>query len=101
MEQPSLTTTIQQTLATAAQDPTWQAIAAVTILVFVLAGFRLCAKAGYHPMLGLLLFVPLVNLGVFLFLAFSRWPIERRLRDLGGVADKARRADERLLRRAG
>ena len=86
---------------TAFQDPMWLAIAAFAFLVFVLAGCRVFSKAGYHPLVGLLFFVPLVNLGVFLFLAFSRWPIQRELRELRGVHESARRVDQQRLRRAG
>lgn len=31
-------------------------------------------KAGYSPWLGLLMVVPIVNLVMLYFLAFSRWP---------------------------
>ena len=70
-------------------------------LVFVLAGCRVFSKAGFHPLVGLLLFVPIVNLFVFLFLAFSHWPIQRELRALRGVQETARQVDQQRLRRAG
>lgn len=31
-------------------------------------------KAGYSPWLGVLMIVPMVNLGMLYFLAFSDWP---------------------------
>jgi hypothetical protein len=99
MNKESMPQFVQDTLA-AFQDPMWQAILGATILIFVLAGSRLFAKAGYHPLVGLLLFVPVVNVAVFLFLAFSRWPIERELRALRGVQGTARKVDQDRLRRA-
>jgi hypothetical protein len=52
-------------------------------------------------LVGLLFFVPIVNLFVFLFLAFSPWPVQRELRSLRGVQGTARKVDQDRLRRAG
>lgn len=100
MEQAKLPDSMQQTLTAAMHDPLWQGVAGITALIFVLASLRLCSKAGYHPLFGLLLLVPVLNLFIFLFVAFSRWPIERELRELRGVQTKARRVDQERLRRA-
>lgn len=46
--------------------------------------WRIFSKAGFSGVLGLLMLVPLVNLFMILFLAFSEWPIERENRALRG-----------------
>lgn len=40
---------------------------------------KICAKAGYHWALGLLMFVPIANIILPLILAFSEWPIQKEL----------------------
>ena len=89
-----------ETLKVAMHDPIYQGIAAGAALLFVLACCRVCAKTGFHALLGLFLLLPGINLGIFLFLAFSRWPIERELRQLRGVQNQARRVDQQRLRQA-
>ena len=57
----------------------------VILLVGVLpaiAFWKIFAKAGYPGALGLLLLVPLVNLVMFFFLAFSEWPVLKELQAL-------------------
>lgn len=57
---------------------------AVMLAVLVLAAVAfwfVFKKAGYQGALGLLMAVPLVNVGMLLFLAFSEWPIARELRE--------------------
>jgi len=100
MDLAKITESMQKNLAPAMHDPLWQGVAGVTALMFVLASLRLCSKAGYHSLFGLLLLVPVVNLFVFLFVAFSRWPIERELGQLRSVQRTARRVDQDRLRRA-
>ena len=39
-------------------------------------------KAGYSPLKGWLMLIPLVNVFVFFSFAFGEWPIERDLRKL-------------------
>ncbi len=39
---------------------------------------RICAKAGYSAWLGLLAVAPIANLVLLFYLAFAKWPIERR-----------------------
>ena len=55
--------------------PLMMLVYAALIIVPIWLIFR---KAGYSPWLGLLMVVPLVNLGMLYFLAFSDWP---RLRE--------------------
>ena len=53
-------------------------ILVVAILV-VLPATRICAKAGYPAWLGALAVLPVLNVVLAFFLAFAKWPIERRL----------------------
>jgi hypothetical protein len=48
----------------------WIAVAALLAVAF----WQMFRKAGYEGALGLLMLVPVVNLGAVLFLAFSEWP---------------------------
>ena len=53
----------------------------VLIALFMWPWFKILAKAGFSPWLGLLMLVPVVNI-VFLFVfAFKEWPIEKKLKD--------------------
>ncbi len=58
---------------------------AVILLVGILptiAFWKIFTKAGYPGALWLLLLVPLVNLVMFFFLAFSEWPVLKELHAL-------------------
>ncbi len=50
------------------------ALAALFAYIWV----RIFGKTGNNQWLGLLMLVPLVNLGMLVWLAFSEWPLERR-----------------------
>ena len=66
---------------------------AIILLVGILpaiAFWKIFSKAGYPGALGLLLLVPLVNLGMFFFLAFSRWPVLKELEALRGKSSQSR-----------
>lgn len=52
----------------------------LTLLLF--PWFRIAKKTGHSAILGLLFLIPLVNLGLLVYLAFSEWPIEKELRRL-------------------
>jgi len=47
----------------------------VFLALFIFAWSRIFAKAGYSPILCLLMLVPGVSLITFLWFAFSKWPI--------------------------
>ncbi len=49
-------------------------------IVFMIAMCKIFAKAGYHWAMGLLTLVPVVGFFVPLYLAFSEWPIEKKLK---------------------
>ena len=63
-------------------------LAILALLVF--AFWQMFEKAGHPGALGLLMLVPLVNLGAVLYLAFSEWPVLtelQRLREKVGPAE--------------
>lgn len=39
--------------------------------------WRIVGKTGNHPALSLLLHIPVVNVALILFLAFSEWPVRK------------------------
>ncbi|HEX9459224.1 MAG TPA: hypothetical protein VGA84_08780 [Thermoanaerobaculia bacterium] len=53
------------------------------LVILVLAGAiiwpatRICAKAGYSPLLGFVAIIPIGNVFLLWFLAFSEWPARR------------------------
>ncbi len=54
-------------------------IIAATIALSVLPFFFITKKTGHHPLLSLLIVIPLINIAFIFFLAFSEWPIEHEL----------------------
>ena len=48
--------------------------------------WKIFSKAGYPGALSLLVFVPLVNVVMIFFLAFSEWPVLRELNALRQVS---------------
>ena len=57
-------------------------ISVVIGVISMLPWFFIYKKAGYHPAMGCLMFIPLVNLIMMFILAFTEWPIERDVRGL-------------------
>lgn len=55
-------------------------------VITAVAFWQIMRKAGYPGVLGLLMLVPLVNYGVMLWVAFSEWPTQRRLREAEATA---------------
>lgn len=58
------------------------AVGLVSTIVSLVIWWKIFAKAGYSGTLSLLMLIPLVNLIVMLYLAFSTWPLEEELRRL-------------------
>ena len=63
----------------------WELIV-IIIIAFIWVGgclpwFFIYRKAGYHPAMGCLMFIPLANVVMRFVLAFSQWPIERDLQN--------------------
>lgn len=57
----------------------WMVFIAVVAVIPV---WRICKRTGYPGWLGLLILVPILNLALLYFLAFSDWPAnKKRLQD--------------------
>jgi hypothetical protein len=56
----------------------------VMLLLAFWPAWRICAKTGHSGALAIGLLVPVVNIFIWLYLAFSQWPIERELERLKG-----------------
>ena len=65
------------------------ALFALTLIVLAVAFYKLFQKAGFSGVLGLLMLVPVVNLGVALYLAFAEWPVLTELARVKLVAASA------------
>ncbi|MDI9245126.1 hypothetical protein [Marinobacter sp. CHS3-4] len=53
----------------------WMLVIAV---LMVIPAWRICQRVGYPGVMGLLILVPLLNLGLLYFLAFSDWPANKK-----------------------
>ncbi len=49
------------------------------IVLIAIIWWQIFKKAGYHPAMGLLMIVPIVNIVMIFILAFARWPIYEKL----------------------
>jgi uncharacterized membrane protein YhaH (DUF805 family) len=52
-------------------------ITVVILVVMLFPWWKIYSKAGYSGWLALLMFVPLVNIGMLFFLALADWPALR------------------------
>ncbi len=52
----------------------------ILAICLIVPWVRIFKRVGYSPGLALLMFIPLVNIFVFLVFAYHEWPIERDLR---------------------
>ncbi len=43
-------------------------------ILMVIAFWKICEKAGFPPPLSLLMFVPIANIVLVLYIAFTEWP---------------------------
>ena len=55
---------------------------AIFLALFIAVWWKLISKTGNSGALALLLVIPLANLILVVFLAFSEWPLERRVKEL-------------------
>jgi hypothetical protein len=63
----------------------WHALFLMFVgLLYVASFWQLFKKAGYVPAVSLVMIVPYLNILAFLWLAFSDWPVLKRLRDYEG-----------------
>lgn len=58
------------------------ALAIVALILTVVAWARILRRLGYEPLLALLVFVPFTEVLLLLWVAFRKWPVERRLDSL-------------------
>jgi hypothetical protein len=54
----------------------------VFALIVVVPACLVCRKAGYPAWLGVAAILPVANIVLLCFLAFSKWPLEQRLEEL-------------------
>jgi hypothetical protein len=66
-------------------------------LLYLLVWWRILSRAGFPGGLALLMFMPLVNVGLWVFLAFAPWPARRELRALRKVQRVVQGAERRRL----
>lgn len=59
-----------------------------TIVIYVVANWKIAIKAGYAGPLSLLMLIPVAHSVFYLIFAFDEWPIERQLRALRGSATR-------------
>ncbi|KEF31788.1 hypothetical protein D777_01474 [Marinobacter nitratireducens] len=50
----------------------------VIAIVVVIPAWRICQRTGYPGWMGILILIPVVNLFLLYFIAFSEWPAARR-----------------------
>jgi len=50
-------------------------VSLVFIVVFIVAWYKIFTKAGYPGWYTILMFIPAINLIIFLVFAFGQWPI--------------------------
>lgn len=66
-----------------------QILFAIALVLLVVAFWFIFQKAGYNGALSLLMLIPLVNIGMMLWFAFSEWPIFKSLREKEAIAASA------------
>jgi len=84
-----------QDLAGFFQSSTGYAVIAAVALLYAFAFCRIFAKAGFNPLLGLLVFVPPVMFFLPLYLAFAPWPQDRELKGLRRMKKQVYKANEK------
>ena len=50
----------------------------VIAIVVIIPAWRICQRAGYPGWMGALIIIPVINLFLLYFIAFSEWPADRR-----------------------
>lgn len=61
-------------------------VALVMLGIMAVAFYQIYKKAGYNGLLGLLMMVPVVNVVMMLWFAFTEWPVARQLREQKALA---------------
>ena len=57
-------------------------IVVIELIFTVVPFWFIFKKAGYHPALSLLMIIPFIDVAIRFYLAFSDWPVMRRVQDL-------------------
>ena len=66
--------------ALAAFGLVWVLVCIGAIILSLVINWRIAEKAGFSGVASLLMLIPLVNIFVVLYFAFTEWPIEAQLR---------------------
>ena len=67
----------------------WLLVICAVVVLTVVAYWRIATKAGYNGVLSLLMLVPLANIILLIYFAFTDWPIEQELQRLRGGSPPA------------
>jgi uncharacterized membrane protein YhaH (DUF805 family) len=67
--------------AVAAFGLVWMLVCIGLLILSLVMNWKIAEKAGFSGAASLLMLIPLVNLIVFIYFAFTEWPIERALRE--------------------
>jgi len=59
----------------------WAIVCLGLIILGIVINWRIAEQAGFQGIASLLMLIPLVNLVVMLYFAFSEWPVTRALRE--------------------
>jgi hypothetical protein len=62
----------------------WILVCIGAFILGLIINWKIAEKAGFSGVASLLMLIPLVNIIVLLYFAFTEWPIERALREAGG-----------------
>ncbi len=67
----------------------WLTLGVVIALLglMAVAFYLIFKKAGYNGLLGLLMAIPVVNVGLMLWFAFTEWPLLKQLREARAIAN--------------
>jgi hypothetical protein len=76
------------------------ALTGAALAFLALCSWRVFARTGHNGALGLLMFVPGVNVIMLGILAFGRWPMDRTMKSLQSKSKAARDANQILERAA-
>lgn len=50
--------------------------------IFIVVYWKIFSKAGFSGWLSLLMFLPILNIGMLFYLAFAEWPVRRELNQM-------------------
>lgn len=67
--------------AFAAMGAVWLLVCIAFLILSLVINWRIAEKAGFSGAASLLMLIPLVNVIVLIYFAFTEWPIERSLRE--------------------